>query len=209
MVLGAGVRVTRLGNARTRMAAAPGVGAAGGRARRRGPLRHSLCAYDREAGCGSKNRVAVARRRDSSGYHERRPPRAQTGTADRLPGHKPGAHRDIKSRWGAGPGGQVKLGPNRPGGGRPPRAWINCSEDSRERRDNPNRRQGTDSARAGSVEGKGAMERNRKGLNLGPGTRAPIELSDSESPNKWSQASDPKQRSYRQERCNDRSIKPG
>ena len=116
------------------MAAAPGVGAAGGRARRRGPLRHSLCAYDREAGCGSKNRVAVARRRDSSGYHERRPPRAQTGTADRLPGHKPGAHRDIQSRWGSGPGWQVKPGPNRPGGGRPLRAWINCSEDSRERR---------------------------------------------------------------------------
>ena len=111
MVLGAGVRVTRLGNARTRMAAAPGVGAAGGRARRRGPLRHSLCAYDREAGCGSKNRVAVARRRDSSGYHERRPPRAQTGTADRLPGHKPGAHRDVQSRWGTGPGWQVKPGP--------------------------------------------------------------------------------------------------
>ena len=171
MVLGAGVRVTRLGNARTRMAAAPGVGAAGGRARRRGPLRHSLCAYDREAGCGSKNRVAVARRRDSSGYHERRPPRAQTGTADRLPGHKPGAHRDIQSRWGSGPGWQVKPGPNRPGGGRPLRAWINCSEDSRERREEapgkgrkgPGRQDSDPGSARHSSDPRHRAERKRKG----------------------------------------------
>ena len=180
MVLGAGVRATRLGNARTRMAAAPGVGAAGGRARRRGPLRHSLCAYDREAGCGSKNRVAGVRCRDSSGYHERRPPRAQTGTADRLPGHKPGAHRDIKSRWGAGPGGQVKLGPNRPGGGRPPRAWINCSEDSRERRvDAPvSGRKGSGPERLGPTARTGSTgfttpgQKEGQGIGPGPESRA-------------------------------------